>query len=36
MEALNTKKDLVQRFIDLKDLAESDPREMVNRCHKLL
>lgn len=35
-DALNTKKSLIQKFIDLKDLAESDPKEMVNRCLKLL
>jgi hypothetical protein len=35
-DTLNTKKNLIQKFIDLKDLAESNPKEMVNCCLKLL
>lgn len=36
LETLNVKKDLIQKFIDFKDLAESDPGEMVNGCQRLL
>ena len=36
LDTLNTKKNLIQKFIDLKDLAESNPGEMVNGCHQLL
>jgi intraflagellar transport protein 140 len=36
LETLNLKKDLIQKFIDFKDLAESDPGEMVNGCQRLL
>ena len=36
IETLNHKKDLIQRFIDLKDMAESDPNGMVNGCQQLL
>ena len=36
LEVLNLKKDLIQKFIDLKELAESDPDSMVNGCQRLL
>jgi len=36
IDVLNTKKNLIQKFIDLKDLAESNPKEMVNCFLQLL
>jgi len=36
IESLNTKKNLIDKFIALKDLAETDPAGMVNGCQALL
>lgn len=36
LSAITAKKDLIDRFIELKELAESDPKEMVSRCIGLL
>ena len=34
--SLNNKKKLIEKFIELKDMAESDPREMVRQYLELL
>lgn len=36
MQTLVQKRDYIQKFIELKNLAESNPNDMVNGCAKLL
>ena len=36
MQTLVQKRDYIQKFIELKNLAESNPNDMVNGCVKLL
>ena len=36
IEQISHKRELIQKFIDYKDLAESNPGEMVRGCQSLL
>jgi intraflagellar transport protein 140 len=36
VNGLNTKIELIERFVKIKEMRDSDPEEMMGRCHALL